>query len=111
MYLYSGVFPSTANIDGETDKFIQRMLRTRFSDTTLLTIAHRLETIMDYEKVLVLSNGKAAEFGTPIELIENNGIFTDLVNATGEGAASLISIAIEAAENRRRKTGLERVVE
>ena len=78
------------------------MLRTRFSDTTLLTIAHRLDTIMDYEKVLVLSNGRAAEFGTPIELLESNGIFTDLVNATGEGAPSLISMAMEAAENRRR---------
>lgn len=57
---------------------------------------------MDYDKVLVLSDGKAAEFGTPIELIENNGIFTDLVYATGEGAASLISMAVEAAEIRRR---------
>ena len=57
---------------------------------------------MDYEKVLVLSNGRAAEFGTPIELIENNGIFTDLVHATGEGAASLISMAMKAAESRRR---------
>jgi hypothetical protein len=57
---------------------------------------------MDYDKVLVLSNGRAAEFGTPIELIDNNGIFTDLVNATGEGSASLISMAMEAAENRRR---------
>jgi ATP-binding cassette subfamily C (CFTR/MRP) protein 4 len=82
------------------------MLRTRFSDTTLLTIAHRLETIMDYDKVLVLSNGKAAEFGTPIDLIEENGLFNDLVNATGEGAASLISIAREAASKRRRRINL-----
>jgi ABC-type multidrug transport system fused ATPase/permease subunit len=82
------------------------MLRTLFSDTTLLTIAHRLETIMDYDKVLVLSNGRAAEFGTPMDLFERNGIFTDLVNATGEGAASLISIAKEAAYKRRRRINL-----
>lgn len=82
------------------------MLRSRFSDTTLLTIAHRLETIMDYDKVLVLSNGKAAEFGTPIDLIEKNGLFNDLVNATGEGAASLISTAREAAYKRRSRINL-----
>ncbi|KAL7538808.1 hypothetical protein ACHAXR_008799, partial [Thalassiosira sp. AJA248-18] len=69
---------ATANIDGETDSFIQRMLRTRFAGTTVLTIAHRLETIMDYDKILVMENGKAAEFGTPSELIGNNGIFKEL---------------------------------
>jgi len=92
---------ATANIDGETDSFIQRMLRTRFTGTTLLTIAHRLETIMDYDKILVMENGRAAEFGTPLELIENNGIFTELVKATGEGAAALIAMADEASERRK----------
>jgi ATP-binding cassette subfamily C (CFTR/MRP) protein 4 len=72
------------------------MLRIRFHGTTLLTIAHRLETIMDYDKILVMENGKAAEFGTPCQLIENNGIFKELVNATGEGAAALIAMAKEA---------------
>ena len=77
------------------------MLRTRFSGTTLLTIAHRLETIIDYDKILVMSNGKAAEFGTPTELIDNNGIFAELVNATGEGAISLIAMAKDAVEQRK----------
>jgi len=91
---------SIANIDGETDSFIQRMLRTRFAGTTLITIAHRLETIMDYDKVLVMADGRAAEFGSPYELIEKNGIFTDLVHATGEGAAVLIAMAKEASEQK-----------
>ena len=43
---------SAASIDGETDAFIQRMLRTRFKDTTLVTVAHRLNTIMDYDFIL-----------------------------------------------------------
>ncbi|KAL7437637.1 hypothetical protein ACHAXH_004865 [Discostella pseudostelligera] len=91
---------ATANIDGETDSFIQRMLRTRFAGTTLITIAHRLETIMDYDKVLVMADGQAAEFGPPYALIEKNGIFTDLVHATGEGAAVLIAMAKEASEQQ-----------
>ena len=83
------------------------MLRTRFTETTLLTIAHRLETIMDYDKILVMDNGKAAEFGTPSELIDNNGIFTELVNATGEGATALIAMAKEAAEQQKTKQFFE----
>lgn len=76
------------------------MLRTRFNDTTLITIAHRLDTIMDYDVVLVMSEGKAAEFGPPTELLEQNGLFADLVNAAGEGAASLITMAFKAAKEK-----------
>jgi len=94
---------ATANIDGETDSFIQKMLRTRFNETTLITIAHRLETIMDYDVVLVMKDGKAAEFGPPTELLEQNGIFTELVNAAGEGAASLITMAYAAAKEKEKE--------
>ena len=79
---------ATASVDGETDAFIQAMLRERFQQTTLLTVAHRLNTIMDYDKVLVMDNGKAVEFGTPTDLLDApNGVFTELVNATGEESA------------------------
>merc|ERR1712008_408525 len=64
---------ATASVDSETDAFIQHMLRTRFEGTTLLTVAHRLHTIIDYDVILVLSDGKAAEFGTPRELLEGKG--------------------------------------
>lgn len=81
---------ATASVDGETDAFIQRMLRTRFKDTTLLTVAHRLNTIMDYDTILVMDKGRAAEFGPPLELLEQNGVFTELVNATGEESAAAL---------------------
>ena len=89
---------ATANIDGETDSFIQKMLRTRFQSTTLLTIAHRLDTIMDYDKIIVMSGGKLAEIGSPIDLLERSGLFRELVDATGEGASSLIQMARNAAD-------------
>ncbi len=61
------------------------MLRSRFDGTTLLTIAHRLNTIMDYDVILVVDKGKAAEFGTPAELLSNkDGIFSQLVESTGK---------------------------
>lgn len=79
------------------------MLRTKFGETTLITIAHRLETIMDYDKVLVMDDGRVAEYDSPVELLAKNGIFTELVNATGEGAASLISIAKNAHEAKQAR--------
>jgi ABC-type multidrug transport system fused ATPase/permease subunit len=89
---------ATASIDGETDAFIQRMLRTRFPNTTLVTIAHRLNTIMDYDLVLVMDAGRAVEFGSPAELLEiQNGVFSELVDATGgESSQALREMAVEA---------------
>jgi len=79
---------ATASVDTETDAFIQKMIRTRFRGTTLLTIAHRLHTIMDFDKVLVMDNGKVAEFSSPRELLENeNGLFSALVDSTGKESA------------------------
>ena len=79
---------ATASVDGETDAQIQRMLRSRFNGTTLLTIAHRLNTIMDYDVILVVDKGKAAEFGTPAELLSNkDSIFSQLVESTGKESA------------------------
>jgi len=74
---------ATASIDGERDAFIQRMLRTKFKNTTLITVAHRLDTIMDYDAILVMDDGHAVEFGPPWELLQQNGVFAELVNATG----------------------------
>ena len=60
---------ATASVDGDTDANIQKVLRTEFKNTTLLTIAHRLNTIEDYDKILVMDHGKIAEFDTPKDLL------------------------------------------
>jgi ATP-binding cassette, subfamily C (CFTR/MRP), member 1 len=52
-------------VDVETDKFLQETIRTEFADRTILTIAHRINTIMDSDRILVLSAGKVVEFDTP----------------------------------------------
>ena len=70
---------ATAFMDSETDKFIQRTLRTQFTDCTILTIAHRLHTIIDYDYIMVLDQGKVAEFDKPTVLIgKGGGIFRSL---------------------------------
>jgi ABC-type multidrug transport system fused ATPase/permease subunit len=79
---------ATASIDRESDAFIQDMIRKRFEGTTILTIAHRLDTIMDYDSVIVMDGGKAAEVGTPKELLEiPDGLFSRLVDSTGRESA------------------------
>jgi ATP-binding cassette subfamily C (CFTR/MRP) protein 4 len=52
-----------------TDNFIQHCIKTKFKDTTVITIAHRLKTIADYDKVIVLDRGRILEVGAPYELI------------------------------------------
>ncbi|NXW59282.1 MRP3 protein, partial [Eurystomus gularis] len=74
---------ATAAIDLETDDLIQMTIRNQFEDCTVLTIAHRLNTIMDYTKVLVLDNGTIAEFDTPASLIASKGIFYSMAKDAG----------------------------
>ena len=61
---------ATAACDLETDSLIQSTIRDEFSDCTVLTIAHRLNTVLDYNKILVLDNGVIAEMDSPKNLLE-----------------------------------------
>ncbi|XP_060700648.1 ATP-binding cassette sub-family C member 3 isoform X5 [Hemiscyllium ocellatum] len=74
---------ATAAVDLETDDLIQSTIRTQFEDCTVLTIAHRLNTIMDYTRVLVLEKGRIAEFDTPSNLIAVKGIFYNMAKDAG----------------------------
>ncbi|CAM9754010.1 unnamed protein product, partial [Sphacelaria rigidula] len=62
---------ATSSVDYETDNVIQSTLRSAFRDCTVLTIAHRLNTILDSDRILVMDNGKVAELDTPANLLEN----------------------------------------
>lgn len=68
-----------------TDLLIQRSIRDEFTDTTLLVIAHRLNTIADFDRILVIKDGVDAEFGSPGELLgREGGLFRGMVEQSGE---------------------------
>jgi len=70
---------ATASIDNETDTLIQSMVRKEFKESTVLTIAHRLHTIIDCDKIMVLDGGKLAEMDAPAKLLKNeDGLFKAL---------------------------------
>ncbi|XP_015437296.1 PREDICTED: probable multidrug resistance-associated protein lethal(2)03659 [Dufourea novaeangliae] len=74
---------ATANVDPHTDALIQRTIRKKFARCTVLTIAHRLITIMDSDKVLVMDKGRMAEYEHPHILLQNGySHFTSLVKET-----------------------------
>ncbi|KAF9323699.1 hypothetical protein BGZ91_003419 [Linnemannia elongata] len=76
---------ATAAVDVETDELIQRTIRKEFKDRTILTIAHRIKTVMDSDKILVLEKGRVQEFEAPATLLERpDSLFFSLAQQAGE---------------------------
>eukprot|EP00172_Hildenbrandia_rubra_P001929 Plantae.Rhodophyta-Hildenbrandia_rubra.ctg2564.p1 GENE.Plantae.Rhodophyta-Hildenbrandia_rubra.ctg2564~~Plantae.Rhodophyta-Hildenbrandia_rubra.ctg2564.p1 ORF type:complete len:1432 (+),score=206.38 Plantae.Rhodophyta-Hildenbrandia_rubra.ctg2564:367-4662(+) len=84
---------ATASIDSKTDGLIQEAVRKHLRNCTVITIAHRLDTIIDSDRILVMEDGVAVELDTPEKLLSSGGYFSKLVEETG---------AIESAELRRK---------
>jgi len=79
----------TANVDQRTDALLQEAVATSFPGATVIAIAHRLETIIDYDQILVIGDGKMLEYGTPAELLQKqDGHFAAMVVDTGPAMAS-----------------------
>ena len=74
---------ATSNIDRGTEGFLQDTLRNEFNDVTVLTIAHRIETIVNSDKIIVLNDGTLVEFDSPVKLLNNKrSFFYGLVEAS-----------------------------
>ncbi|KFV13577.1 Multidrug resistance-associated protein 1, partial [Tauraco erythrolophus] len=74
---------ATASVDMETDSFVQSTIKREFYNCTVLTIAHRLHTVMDSERVLVLDAGRILEYDTPHNLLQQKGAFSEMVAEAG----------------------------
>jgi ATP-binding cassette subfamily C (CFTR/MRP) protein 1 len=75
---------ATAAVDVETDALLQTTLRSSmFKNKTIITIAHRINTILDSDRIIVLDKGRVAEFESPAELVRRKGLFYELVREAG----------------------------
>ncbi|CAF0882686.1 unnamed protein product [Rotaria sp. Silwood1] len=94
---------ATANVDHKTDEIIQLAIRRKFVHCTVLTIAHRLRTIIDSNKILVLSYGRAVEFASAHELlIDDQSYFSQLVSQTGQREAKYLRHQAKKAAKSRK---------
>ena len=76
----------TASVDVETDELIHDAIKKEFRHRTVITIAHRINTILEYDRIVVLEKGKVAEFGTVLDLFENEeGIFHSIIQTAYKG--------------------------
>ena len=69
---------ATANIDYKTETFLQNSINKELKDCTVITIAHRIKTIINYDRILVLNNGEIVEFDSPQNLLDKKGLFYQL---------------------------------
>ena len=99
---------ATASVDMDSDALIQRTVREAFATCTTLTIAHRLNTIMDSDKVVFLDDGRVTEFGEPADLLKNtSGSFTKLVDQSGKKNSKFLKdLSVTAQTNRRSAQNL-----
>ncbi|KAA0188889.1 hypothetical protein HAZT_HAZT000572 [Hyalella azteca] len=93
---------ATANVDSKADELIQQTIREKFKQCTVLTVAHRLQTIMDSTRVMVISDGKIQELDAPHSLLQDRAsLFSRLVRqADDDTAERLHNIAREAYKKR-----------
>jgi ABC-type multidrug transport system fused ATPase/permease subunit len=76
---------ATASVDQVADELIQVSIKTHFANSTVISIAHRLNTIAGFDRVLVLDKGEAVEFDSPKNLLEKEGgLFKSLAESTGK---------------------------
>ncbi|KAJ3245906.1 hypothetical protein HDU78_008242 [Chytriomyces hyalinus] len=94
---------ATASVDIETDTYIQKVIREDFADATVVCIAHRLGTLIDYDKILVLDAGRVKEFDSPHALLSiPDSAFSSLVDETGEANARMLRSLAEASTRTRQ---------
>mmetsp|Transcript_4853 Transcript_4853/g.7477 ORF Transcript_4853/g.7477 Transcript_4853/m.7477 type:complete len:141 (+) Transcript_4853:1058-1480(+) len=92
----------TANVDARTDKLLQRAIAESTDTATIIAVAHRLDTVIDYDRILVLGDGRVLEYASPAELLEKkSGHFTSMVNDTGETMAK--ELRRRAFDQRRKR--------
>ncbi|XP_053732526.1 ATP-binding cassette sub-family C member 4-like isoform X2 [Synchiropus splendidus] len=103
---------ATANVDPRTDGLIQQTIRDKFQECTVLTIAHRLNTVIDCDRILVLDAGSIEEYDEPYVLLQNqDGLFHQMVQQTGRAEAASLTHAAKQVYMKKRQAADAQCVE
>jgi ABC-type transport system involved in cytochrome bd biosynthesis fused ATPase/permease subunit len=106
------------SVDSKTDEIMQRMIREKFSNHMVLAVAHKLDTILDFDKVAMLEAGKLIEFDDPYTLLSTDSAFNKLYTSTVANEIEneqkygsmdniiLLSASTTASSSERNSTGL-----
>ncbi|XP_051154777.1 probable multidrug resistance-associated protein lethal(2)03659 isoform X2 [Leptopilina boulardi] len=95
---------ATANVDPQTDNLIQKTIRSRFQNCTILIVAHRLNTVMDCDRFIVMDAGEIVEFDHPHLLLQKeNGYLQEMVRQCGSETSSSLRTIAEVSYQKRRK--------
>lgn len=86
------------SLDATTDSHIQKLLRSKFASHTIIAVAHKLDTILDFDKVAVMHHGQLVEYGEPYHLLEMDGswfknLYEDKSRVQGSGEEDVIEVA------------------
>jgi len=81
---------ATSNLDPQTDAYINSIIRDKFKEATVLAVAHRLDTVVDYDKIIVVEKGLIVEEGDPYDLIREKGRFYNMIQHSGKTEAEHI---------------------
>ncbi|XP_027391673.1 multidrug resistance-associated protein 4-like [Bos indicus x Bos taurus] len=83
---------ATSNVDPRTGELIQKKIHEKFADCTVLTITHRLSTVIDCERILVLDSGRLKQYNRPYDLLKNtDSLFYKMVQKLGKAEASALT--------------------
>jgi ATP-binding cassette subfamily C (CFTR/MRP) protein 4 len=96
---------ATANVDNETDRIMQETVKGKFEGCTMMIIAHRIRTIVESDRIIVMDKGMCVEFGKPKELfMEDNSLFRQMVMHTGPEESTFLAEKIENFEKKKMIT-------
>jgi ATP-binding cassette subfamily C (CFTR/MRP) protein 4 len=98
---------ATASVDRRTDQMLHDSLHESFGDATILAVAHRLDTVIEHDYILVLGQGKVLEFGPPAELLRSGGTFSKMAQDTGDVMSKDLRQRAFAKEKRVEKSAVD----
>lgn len=72
---------ASSSVDKDTDALMQRLIRSEFEGCTVIAVAHRLETVLDFDRIVVMDEGRVVEVGSPAVLLGGRGRFRELFDS------------------------------